>query len=525
MNIVLRYLGERGLVLQVVLAGSAATAVSAGVAAAVDAAALPPWPMLAAGAAATAAAAGVARIASAALARTTAAAAAIAAAELEADTPALARSDSSDDLHRTTVQLRKLVAAFRARLRLLIAQNVALGQQLKHRTHELNTLQDLSIGLANKGDLGELVDEALGALEQTLTYASASVWARREPQRDVVLLGYRSGDGEPPLREDLRGMRLSRSHQQAYEQIERERVPRVDNDSRISLLSWLWSKVVEDSRTAALYRGTRAWIGLPLRVRDEVLGVLRIDHRERDYFDADRVRLLTAVGSQAALAMRHARLLAQQRDAAVMAERIRIARELHDAVSQTLFAAHVLAGTLAQQSAAGDARIAEQAARLERLNRSALAEMRLLMFELRSDALESSSLAELLGYAAEALACRETIAVDLRADPRADARLASQPAARVHLYRIAQEALVNVLRHAGARRVTIESTLADNGQPMLSIADDGCGFDPSQPRAGHFGLEHMATRAREIGARLQIDSGAGRGTHLRVTLGAEQTDE
>lgn len=425
------------------------------------------------------------------------------------------------ELQRASGHLRHMVDAFRERQQELIARNIALGDRLAHRTHQLTTLQDLSVGLATKTDLHELVDEALGALEQTMEYASASVWARdrQGPDARVVLLGCRTAEQDQELSDSLRGMRLSRANLQAYERIERERAPIIENNARQSLLSWLWSKVIDDTRTSMLYRSTRSWMALPLKARDHVLGVLRVDHQEPDYFDAERARLLTAVGSQAALAMRHAQLMAQERELAIAAERIRIARDLHDVVSQTLFAANVLAGTLARTAERDEAvdrqTLREQSAALERLTRAALAEMRLLMFELRPDALEATRLSELLEHAIAGLAGRGDITIERRL-ASGDAGLDAN--ARVQLYRIAQEALSNIARHSKATHAMVEWQVRGRRRALLRIADDGVGFDPEAPVPGHFGLENMRSRAAEIGATLTLTSAPGEGTELRVEL-------
>lgn len=431
----------------------------------------------------------------------------------------------SAELQRASASLRRLVEVWRRRQRELIAQTETLGQRLELRMHELSTLQDLSIGLASKTELHELVDEALGALEQTMAYTSASVWSRtaRDEGGQVVLMGYRQNDSESEhLRlptDDLTGMRLSRSNLQRYEHIEREGQPIVENRVRQSLLSWLWSWLSDDARTSGLYRGTRAWMAVPLKSRETVMGVLRVDHQEPDFFDAERVRLLTAVGSQTGLAMRHAQLLSQQKDQAVVAERNRIARDLHDAVSQTLFAANVIAGTLGRlarrEEGPNAAALQEQAAALERLNKGALSEMRLLMYELRPDALQHLPLAELLQHAIDALACRGTIEVSQRLS-RED-RLPSK--ARIHLYRIAQEALSNIARHSGASHAVVEWVVSDSGRGgRLRIADDGHGFDPVDAPPGHFGLGNMAERAAEIGAAWTLTSGPDEGTEIRLEL-------
>lgn len=436
---------------------------------------------------------------------------------------------ASAELQLATTQLRRMADAARRRQRALEARNHALSRQLEHRTHELTTLQDLSIGLATKSDLRGLVEEALGALEQTMEYTSASLWARQGGSTErgqIVLLGYRNGEGnDSPAAEDLTGMRLSRANLQRYEQVERERKPLVENDARQSLLSWLWSRVTDDARSSRLYRASRSWMAVPLSAREHVLGVMRVDHHEPGFFDPERVRLLSAVSSQTALAMHHAQLLAQERDVAVMAERNRIARDLHDAVMQTLFAANVMAGTLAriaERNPPPEASVVQEQARaLEKLNSSALAEMRLLMFELRPDALQRTPLAELLGHAVEALRCRGSFDADISLS-REDSLSAE---VRIQLYRIAQEALSNVARHSGASRVEVQWLVQGAREATLRIADNGRGFDASLPVPGHFGIENMRTRAQDIGAAFSLESMPDEGTELRVELKPANPDD
>lgn len=428
--------------------------------------------------------------------------------------PPVAPNAETDELARQLRRLLELAQQQRAELRALATQ---LGAQLENRTQQLSTLQDLSTGLARHTEMGALVSEALHALHQTMDYSSASIWARAglDPQQPVVLMGYRSQADELAGVEpgELTGLRLSRANLQRYEQIEADGAAIVENQPRQGLLAWLWAMVTDDARTSALYRSTRAWMAVPLKVRDRVLGVLRVDHGTPAYFDAERERLLHAVGSQTALAMRHARLLEQERDVAVVAERNRIARDLHDAVSQTLFAANLLAGTLARDDGLSEA-ARGQVQTLERLNRSALAEMRMMLFELRPDALEGVRLPELLQHAIEALAGRGGVDVtsEIAAEPAPPARH------RIEIYRIAQEALSNIGRHSGARHVHVGWTVQAPGQGRLHIVDDGCGFDPQAAKPGHFGLENMHQRAAAIGGTLSLESAVGEGTELRLDV-------
>ena len=432
----------------------------------------------------------------------------------EANLPYLA---PCEDLHHSTLALRRVVDVARQRRKALEAHNALLGAQLQSRTQQLSSLQDLSVGLARHSDVDALVGEALGALERTLAFSSASIWAREglDPQQPVVLMGYRSQASELAGTQlsGLTGLRLSRANLQRYEQIETAGQAIVENRPRQSLLSWLWAMVTDDARTSALYRATRSWIAVPLKVRERVLGVLRVDHGEADFFDSERERLLNAVSSQTALAMRHAHLMAQQREVAVVAERNRIARDLHDAVSQTLFASNLLAGTLARTETIDEA-ARGQIQTLERLNRSALAEMRMMLFELRPDAMDTMRLPDLLQQAVEALAGRGGIEVttDLATEP------GPPTAKRVEIYRIAQEALSNIARHSGASHAHVGWTIPKPGEGRLHIADDGCGFDAAAGRPGHFGLGNMRERATAAGGTLDIKSAPGEGTELILKI-------
>jgi signal transduction histidine kinase len=199
--------------------------------------------------------------------------------------------------------------------------------------------------------------------------------------------------------------------------------------------------------------------------------------------------------------------------AAVDVERNRIARELHDALSQTLFAANILAGTLSRDETLHEA-ARGQVQTLERLNRSALAEVRMMLFELRPDTLDCVRLPELLQHAVDALAGRGGVQVstEVATDPGPPAPQ------RVQVYRIAQEALANVSRHSRARHVHVGWSVHAGGRGRLHIVDDGCGFDVHAPRSAGTGLAQMKQHAAAIGATLSIQSASNEGTELLLTL-------
>jgi signal transduction histidine kinase len=195
---------------------------------------------------------------------------------------------------------------------------------------------------------------------------------------------------------------------------------------------------------------------------------------------------------------------------AVAAERTRLARELHDAVTQTLFSTTLIADVLPtlwrMNPVEGERRLAE----LRELTRGALAEMRTLLMELRPNALVDAPLPALLRQLVEAMIGRARITIDLHTE--GERRL--PPEVQVGLYRVAQEALNNVVKHAHASQAVVTLRLGDTVR--LAIADDGAGFDPGAVTADHLGLRIMRERADAIGALLNVYSEPGEGTQVSV---------
>jgi PAS domain S-box-containing protein len=206
----------------------------------------------------------------------------------------------------------------------------------------------------------------------------------------------------------------------------------------------------------------------------------------------------------------------KQAERAILDERSRLARDLHDAVTQSLFSASLIADVLPRlwerDAVEGRRRLEE----LRALTRGALAEMRILLLELRPGALTEVPLAELLRHVADASTNRTPIGLDLRVD--GDGAL--PPDVQIGLFRIVQEALNNVARHANARGVTIRLDQRA-GHVELEVADDGVGFDPASVDASHLGLRIMRERAEAIGAAIVVDgrcggSAGGSGTRVAV---------
>jgi len=198
---------------------------------------------------------------------------------------------------------------------------------------------------------------------------------------------------------------------------------------------------------------------------------------------------------------------------AVAGERTRLARDLHDAVTQTLFSATLIAEVLPElwkkNRTEGDRRLEE----LRQLTRGALAEMRTLLVELRPNALTEIPLPTLLRQLSDSLIGRTRLAIQLHCS--GERKLPAD--VQIGLYRIAQEALNNIIKHARASQAVVTLNMADTVR--LTIADDGAGFDPASVTADHIGLRIMRERAEAIGARFQVESAPGEGTTISVVWG------
>jgi signal transduction histidine kinase len=197
-------------------------------------------------------------------------------------------------------------------------------------------------------------------------------------------------------------------------------------------------------------------------------------------------------------------------------ERQRLSRELHDAVNQTLWTASLTADSLLRDVEVGS-ELHRRLQRLRTLTSGAQAEMRTLLLELRPQELVEVDLHELLGHLVAAMECRKKLEVTVELEP-----VDLEPAARVALYRIAQEALTNITRHSAATVVSLtlrkRAEATSSGFVELRIVDNGRGFDVDNVSPGHLGLSIMGERAEAIGAELVLRAAPGHGTDLTVCL-------
>jgi signal transduction histidine kinase len=280
-----------------------------------------------------------------------------------------------------------------------------------------------------------------------------------------------------------------------------------------------------DSHEALLYRQSvgghmngsfsyvRSWMSVPLRVRDRDLGSVFLEHAQPNVYTPRHAELALAIARQAAIAIDNARLYEQVHEAAALEERQRLARELHDSVSQALYGIGLGATTARALLARDPQQVAAPLDYVITLAKAGLAEMRALIFELLPEALETEGLIAALTKQTAAVQARYGLAVDVMLGEEPEADLPAKQA----IYRIAQEALHNVVKHARAGSIVLRLE-ASAGHLALEVRDDGMGFDAGGSFPGHLGLRSMRERMTRLGGDLSITSAPGAGTTVRATL-------
>jgi signal transduction histidine kinase len=260
----------------------------------------------------------------------------------------------------------------------------------------------------------------------------------------------------------------------------------------------------------------RSFLGVPIVSGGEAIAAFYLTDREgADQFDDTDQRLIEMLAPHAAVAIENARLMERSRELSIVEERNRLARELHDSVSQKLFGLVLTAESAATLLERDTGAAAEQVARLGELAQEALAELRGLIFELRPPSLEEEGLAATLRKHVDMV--RRVHGRDIELRIAGSARPA--PEAEGDMLRIAQEALNNALRHADAGRIELRYEARDH-RLVVTVADDGIGFDPAAPgvRSRRLGLTSMEERARALGGTLSVVSRPGEGTTVTLEV-------
>jgi signal transduction histidine kinase len=372
-----------------------------------------------------------------------------------------------------------------------------LEKRVDDRTRELATLNAIAAAAAGSVDLDRILSDALDEMCESLQMDVGVAFVVGEDGSGLRLVA--EWGLSPRLSEAVRGMRI------------------------IDWGRWFGGRLLEPAaqsvsehesgpvRDALLAEGVQLALTVPLVAKGRMLGAIGLGAREERMVGQDELDLLHTIGNYVGVATENARMYARAEEAAATAERSRLARDLHDAVSQTLFSASLIAEVLPRiyekDHDEGERRLRE----LRDLTRGALAEMRALLLELRPAALKDAEVGDLLRQLTDAVTGRARVEVRLSIQGDPDPPLER----KVALYRIAQEALNNVIKYAEASTVYVD--LHDDGHDLrLAISDNGRGFDPAYIPADSFGLGIMNERAEATGGGLAVESAPGNGTTISV---------
>jgi PAS domain S-box-containing protein len=387
-----------------------------------------------------------------------------------------------------------------------------LEQRVEERTRELSTLLEVSRNVASTLELKPLLSLILDQLADIVDYTGAAIYTIEGDELQV--LDYR---GPVPLEQVLR-YRPPSKFSQVHQVVISTRAPLVLDDVGVDTpLAQAFREWYTEPPGA--FRYIQSWLGIPMIVKDRVIGILGLSYNQANHFTAQHARLGMAIANQAAIAIENARLYGRAQRLAALEERQRLARELHDSVSQALYGIQLGALTahelLEAEPADTDLKsnLAEPLEYVLGLADAGLAEMRALIFELRPESLETEGLVAGLTKQIASLRTRHGIAMEVS--------LCQEPTVALEvketLYRIAQEAMHNIVKHAEARHVNLKLQ-CDGGEILMEISDDGKGFDADASYPGHLGLRSMRERAEQLGGKFEVTSASEVGTRLVVRV-------
>ncbi len=410
------------------------------------------------------------------------------------------------------VEVRRTVFTYQSRACLLsVVRDVSkrvrdeelLLQQAEARRREQATLLDISHTLASTLELRpELILDQLAVIVQ---YSRAVLFVISD---SALVAAAVRGVAAP---EDGRPFRIPVDSPELLVQLFNEHRAIRIADVRRGGKQAAFMRAVMDRGDPAILDGVRSWMWVPVAVKGRIVGGIGVAQEAPDYFTKHHADLALTVANQAAITMMNAELYSNARELAVLEERQRLARNLHDAVNQSLFSAGLIAEVLPRLWEKDQPEARQSLEDLRRLTRGAMAEMRALLAELRPSTLTDAELGELLRLLSNAFTGRTNVPTQVNV--QGSGQLPSN--VQVAIYRICQEALNNISKHAHARHVELQLK-QDKDHVDVEIRDDGRGFDQGQMPSGHYGLSMMGERAEAADVGLAITSAPGKGTQIQV---------
>jgi signal transduction histidine kinase len=351
----------------------------------------------------------------------------------------------------------------------------------------LNRLQEITSELSRHLTLDEVV-------QVIVTKALASVGA--------VFAGIALLDQDQTALEMVHSHNINPSLLQTYRRLPLDKHYAITDAVRSGDTIWLsdpqeYGRRYPESYQATLQQGIQALACIPLIVEGQIIGGMSLAFGAPQAFERDDRDFFVAIVQQ------------RVQEAAVLEERHRLARDLHDAVSQTLLSATTIGQSLPLLMAVDSEKALHYAGQMVALNQAAMAEMRTLLLELRPEAIVRTSLAQLFQQLLDAARGRKPLQTQLIIEGK---ERPLPPQVHVAFYRIAQEAINNSIKHSKARKLLIYySTYPD--KVVVRIVDDGVGFDMAELAAG-MGLNNMRERAASVGASVELASSVGEGTTI-----------
>jgi signal transduction histidine kinase len=407
-------------------------------------------------------------------------------------------------------ELGELASDFNVMVQKLRESERELEQRVEDRTRELATLLEVARNVGSTLELQPLLQLILEQVRTVVPYDRSLIMIRDDDALRVLAIraepGFEMEQSQLKIRAPIADGGL------IWELVERGEPAIIEDTHENTALAELWRKNNDSALEAALLR-VGSWMAVPMRLGDVTIGMLVASKEQRNFFTRGHAELATAIGTHAAMAITNAQLYERAQQAASLEERQRLARELHDSVSQALYGIALGAQTARLRIDKDPSTAIEPIEYTMSLAQAGLAEMRALIFELRPESLESEGLVAALEKQISATEARHGLSIATQLGDEPECRIEVKEA----LYRIAQEALHNVVKHARAGEIRVELS-GDEGALHLTISDDGAGFDVTATYPGHVGLLSMPERAAKLGGYVTIDSAPGRGTTVAAHI-------
>jgi len=395
-------------------------------------------------------------------------------------------------------ELEELASQFNLMSSELSQSYSTLERRVADRTHELETINVISDVVSRSLDLNMIMTSAL---EKTLEVTNMDAG-----------VAYRLNDGTQMFE-----MLASQGFSDKY--IQNHRVLplsltgfNLSGDQTDIIVAYIKDYPIPGMKEDLEKEGIKVAVRMPLMAKGKMLGYLGLSRHNEDFVTPDELKIFTAIGQQISIALENARLYESAEESAATAERNRLARELHDAVTQTLFSVSLIADVLPDLYRINPEEAQKRTRELRNLARGALAEMRTLLLELRPSALTSVTLPDLLKQLCDGANGRTVVPIKFHYEGD---REVPEPQ-KIALYRITQEAINNIIKYAQASEVRVE-LIQTPDFVEVAIRDNGIGFDQNEVEPFRMGLRIMQERAVAIDAELRVVSKPGEGTNVTIT--------